>query len=263
MSYLYIKRITAALLTAFTVLSFSACNDVSDNGKSEDADTVSYEISKAGEVSKESRIESSTASSQTSSKTESSKTDTKEGKADFENISYWAKKDKDIKITAKASVENSELKYAFYFKRASNKKWNPIGEEYSGRRTASFTAKDDVDYQVKVVIRDKDKNTVGKVFKIDSKFSVLENRSKIGKTEVKKGGSLKIAARGEGGTEPYTYAYYFKHKDNERWVKIGTEFTENNSAKFKPTSADDYQLRVVVKDNNGQAAVKKFDVKVV
>ena len=94
-------------------------------------------------------------------------------------------------------------------------------------------------------------------------FYKITNNKKIKDGDLKLGKSLKIAAKCEGGKGPYTYAYYFKRKDNKKWNSIGEEFTDNTEAKFKPAAATEYQVRVVITDSNGQAAVKKFDVNAV
>lgn len=265
-------KTSAIIIFMLCLIFFTACSDSNAEMTAENSHIlISEDVSanassdhperSSDEAAKKDSEESTKAVSK--DKTSFNVLDKQTDTGNFKNFSYWAKDKKEIKIFAKASIENKDLRYAFYFRRKANKKWNPIGNEYSKRTTAGFTAADGVDYQVKVIIKDKNDKTVSKKLNIDGKFSKLTNKTKIKDGNLKLGKSLKIAAKCEGGKGPYTYAYYFKRKDNKKWNSIGEEFTDNTEAKFKPAAATEYQVRVVITDSNGQAAVKKFDVNAV
>lgn len=47
--------------------------------------------------------------------------------------------------------------------------------------------------------------------------------------------------------EVMTYTYYFKRSSNSSWKLLGQADTENTTARFKPTAAGKYDIKVVAK----------------
>ena len=92
--------------------------------------------------------------------------------------------------------------------------------------------------------------------------SDLKNNSKISTTNLTLGKKLIITGAAEKGTDPYTYAYYYKRTANTKWNKIGTEFGTAETATLKPVSAGDFDIKVIVKDAKGNTAEKTFKVSV-
>ena len=86
--------------------------------------------------------------------------------------------------------------------------------------------------------------------------AILVNDSYVENSSVAPGKSIKIIGAAKGGTAPYTFAYYFKKTVNTKWNKLGTEFGTATSAKFTPTSAGAYDIKVIVKDADGKEAEK-------
>ena len=108
--------------------------------------------------------------------------------------------------------------------------------------------------------------TSEKLFKVTAAAKVvnqLRNTSVINSNIVQIGDKVRVSASANGGTAPYTYAYYYKRTTNTRWNKLGTEFGTNSSVAFAPTAEASYDVKVIVKDSAGNTAEKLFTVDVV
>ncbi len=252
-----IIRAAAGMTALLCLLTTAACNQAAEDTAPAVMSTPSAaESASPSTASAAQKQESKQQSKQQSTVSAADKE--QQQTAAFQNLSYWTKTDTGIKIFAKASVEDKAMQYAFFFRRTTNKKWNTIGTPYSSRSTASLTLKDGVKYEIKVQIKNSSGHVEPVSFEVDNTIPLLENRTKIKYDIVETGSSTKITAKAAGGVEPYTYAFYFKRASNQRWNKLGTEFDVKNSAKFKPSSADRYQLRIIVRDHSGQAAIKEM-----
>ena len=78
----------------------------------------------------------------------------------------------------------------------------------------------------------------------------------VGSETINLGEKITVNGAVEGGTAPYTYAYYYKRSTNTKWKVLGTEFGTETTAKLKPTSAGSFDIRVVVKDSAGKTSTK-------
>ena len=91
----------------------------------------------------------------------------------------------------------------------------------------------------------------------------LVNNSTVNKTTVTAGTNVTITSSVEGGTAPYYYAYYYKRSTNTAWKTLGTEFGTNSSVAFAPTAEAYFDIKVIVKDADGNTAEKLFSVQAV
>ena len=91
----------------------------------------------------------------------------------------------------------------------------------------------------------------------------LKNTSVINSDKVQIGDKVRVSASANGGTAPYTYAYYYKRSTNTEWKTLGTEWGTNSSVAFAPTAEASYDIKVVVKDSGGHKAEKLFTVNAV
>ena len=57
-------------------------------------------------------------------------------------------------------------------------------------------------------------------------------------------------------------SYYYKRSTSETWKLIGTENTTSAAASFKPTSAGNFDLKIVVTDGDGKSIEKTFALEV-
>ena len=89
----------------------------------------------------------------------------------------------------------------------------------------------------------------------------LVNGSVISSELVQTGDKVRISGSAAGGTGSYKYAYYYKRSSNTKWRTLGTEFGTNSSVTFTPTAEADFDVKVVVRDENDTTAEKLFTVK--
>lgn len=156
----------------------------------------------------------------------------------------------------------------------------PTPEGFVSDRKITVKLTEYGEYDVKVQVMDADGNTTPDDYLMEavalerplenksytipgslvSAASDMKNTSVINSDKVQIGDKVRIAASANGGTAPYTYAYYYKRSTNASWKKLGTEWGTNTSVAFAPTAAADYDIKVAVKDSTGQIVEKTFTV---
>ena len=167
-----------------------------------------------------------------------------------------------VKITGKASGGTSPYKYAYYYKRSTNTKWNVIGTEFGTATSGSFTPTAKATYDVKVIVKDNAGDTQTKTFTVtvSADTTTLTNTSTIVSTKAQIGDDVRVTGAAKGGSGSYKYAFYFKRSVNTKWNKMGTEFGTATYATLIPTAAADYDVKVIVKDSKNVTAEKIFKV---
>ena len=166
----------------------------------------------------------------------------------------------DIRITGAAEGGRNDLgyHYDYYFKRSSNTKWNLIGsgEEKSYAVLVPGSA---AEYDIKSVVTDKEGNKAEKIFKVTAVKSLpLTNISTITAENINVGKTVTIAGRTVGGTKPCTYEFYFKRSTNTKWNKLSYGNDKHTYAKFTPTTAATYDIKVIAVDSKGARTDKRF-----
>ena len=167
----------------------------------------------------------------------------------------------DIRINGCAKGGTGKYTYAFYFKRAENSKWNKIGTEFGTKTYGITVPKAAAYYDLKVIVKDSEGNTAEKTFRAVSYASLkLTNISYLSAYDVKVGKTVTAAGRQVGGTKPFTYEFYFKRSANSKWNKLSYGNAAGTYAKFTPTAATSYDIKVVVIDSAGTKASKIMTV---
>ena len=87
------------------------------------------------------------------------------------------------------------------------------------------------------------------------------NNSTISAKTITKGNSVTLTGKATGGTEPYTYAYYYKKTTDKSW-KIAKDYSNTTSVSIKPAYATTYDVCIKVKDAKGTVVKKYFTVSV-
>ena len=159
-----------------------------------------------------------------------------------------------VRITGKASGGKAAYKYAYYFKRTVNTKWNVLGTEFSSSTSATFTPVVATDYDVKVIVKDSNNVVAIKLFKVT--VSDLLNKSTLSASSQKAGKAVTITGKGSGGKTAYKYAFYYKRTENTSWKTLGTEFSTASTATLTPSSAGTFDIKVIVKDANNSVSEK-------
>ena len=167
-----------------------------------------------------------------------------------------------VTVTGAAQGGTAPYKYAYYFKRSTNSKWNVVGTEFGSKTTATVTPTAAAVYDVKVIVKDSDGTTAEKIFQITAQ-SAPTNLSYINSEKVQIGDDIRVTGAAQGGSGGYKYAFYFKRSANTKWNKIGTEFGTATYAITVPKAAANYDMKVIVKDSAGTTAEKIFTVTVV
>ena len=167
-----------------------------------------------------------------------------------------------VKITGKATGGTTPYKFAYYYKRSTNTKWNVLGTEFGSATTATFTPTAEAKYDVKVIVKDADSETQTKTFTVtvSGDTNTLTNTSTIVSTKAQIGDDVRVTGSAKGGSGSYKYAFYFKRSTNTKWNKMGTEFGTATYTTLIPTAAAEYDVKVVVKDSKNVTAEKTFKV---
>lgn len=167
-----------------------------------------------------------------------------------------------IILTGAANGGTAPYSYAYYYKKCQASKWTVIGTEFGTAETAAVTLRNKGDYIFRVVTRDAN-GQVAKIFGVeitDTPECKLTNKSTISAGSVSVNTTVSINGAAVGGTAPYRYAFYYKRRTSKTWNVLADEFGTSQTASFKPRSAGEYNIRVVVKDEAGDTAEKEFDL---
>ena len=95
----------------------------------------------------------------------------------------------------------------------------------------------------------------------EEELQPLVNNSTISKTEIKLGEKLKIRAVAEGGAGDYQYEVYYKKANSAKWSRVH-DYSYLYAFNITPATATQYEVRINVKDKNGEVETKilTFDV---
>ena len=165
-----------------------------------------------------------------------------------------------LKITGKATGGTAPYQYAYYYS-ADGTNYTTISG-YTKTATASVKLPKVGTYKIKTIVKDYTGKTVTKILTVTSKYATgktLTNTSTISSTNlVDKGTTVKAKASASGGTQPYTYAYYYR-LGSGAWQTIKT-FSTTASASVKLTEKGVYTIKITVKDFAGKTADKTYSV---
>ena len=164
-----------------------------------------------------------------------------------------------LRLTASASGGSGDYQYAFYCRKAETKGWYII-KLYGSENEASYSPSDAAEYDVLLCVKDSAGTVSKKSFRV-TVAPALTNRSSVSSQTVTKGGSVRLSGAADGGTEHYSYAFYFRKAETAKWKTIRA-YSQVTTAEFKPATAGSYELLVRVKDSSGTTEGKIFPVTV-
>ena len=164
-----------------------------------------------------------------------------------------------LTVTGAAQGGSDPYTYSYYVKNVNDKEWTVIHENvYTAATVSARTAGS---YEVKVIVTDSRGKTAEKILGFTAKNNTrMINTSVINSNIVQVGDKVRLAASANGGTAPYKFAYYYKRSSNNNWKVLGTEFGTNSSVAFAPTAEADYDVKIIVKDADGETSEKTFTV---
>ena len=176
--------------------------------------------------------------------------------------SYVAQIGDTIKIKGSAANNTGDVTYSYYFKRAINTRWIAIGDKDTTSTVANLVPKGAAEYDIKVVAKDSTGETAEKIMKLSvSETMDFTNVSDINVGDTSEvGKTIIISGRSVGGGAPVTYQYYFKRSTNTSWKNLKAANKSGSYAKFAPTAAATYEIKVVATNKDGVVSEKYFTV---
>lgn len=159
-----------------------------------------------------------------------------------------------ITINGKAEGGTEGYTYQFYYKQSSAASWKAITATGT---SAQFTALSAGSYDLKSVVTTSDGKSEEKTFTVTIK-KPLENTSAVSAEKCIVGEKVTMNGSAANGMGGYLYAFYYKKAADTKWTVIGSAFSKAVSADFTPAEAGTYQLKVIVKDSEGNKAEKEY-----
>lgn len=164
-------------------------------------------------------------------------------------------------VTLKASAKGGAggYQYAFYYKRSNHTSYSCI-QEFGEANSVAITPASSLDYDVLIKVRDAKGTTVNKSLVLHV-LPALKNNSKISKTTIIKGESVTLTGAASGGSEGFTYAYYYRRALGTKWT-TAKAYSSSTSVDIKPATASDYIVRICAKDSMGHVDKKDIELHV-
>ena len=168
-----------------------------------------------------------------------------------------------VRITGNASGGSGSYKYAFYFKRSANSKWNKIGTEFGKKTYGTLNPLAAASYDLKCIVKD---TSTGKTAQSVFTVTIVESMALTNISYINKGESVPVkttitlSGRTVGGKQGITFQYFFKRTANSKWNRVSPANAVGSYAKFTATAAASFDLRIVAIDANGTIAAKTFTV---
>ena len=167
-----------------------------------------------------------------------------------------------VTLKGAASGGAGSYKYAFQYKKSSSSSWNTIGTAYGTAVSATLKPGSSGTFDVRVLVKDSAGTISSKSFTLKVTASTLANNSTISSTSINLGQSVTLKGAASGGSGSFKYAFQYKRASSSSWNTVGTAYGTATTASFTPSSADSYNVRVIVKDSTGATASKSFSLKV-
>ena len=160
-----------------------------------------------------------------------------------------------VSVTCSAKGGTAPYVYGVYYKKLSTEKWS-TAQSYKDNTSVTFKPGAAVTYNVCVKVKDS-KGKIEKKYFTVKVTKPLENKSIIDAETIKKGESVKVTGRANGGIAPYTYGVYYRKASSETWTTVQS-YKSNAIVKITPTAAVEYDICVKVKDSAGKIEKKYF-----
>lgn len=162
--------------------------------------------------------------------------------------------DTDIYLTAAGIGGTAPYQYKFYYRLGTEEK---VIRDYLATETATFKPAAPGIYTLFVDIKDKNGNIVSRNI---SDYTVFSNPTISSFITDKPSGQgtntdITLTAVGVGGVAPYTYKFYYRIGTTNTFIQ---DFSELNTAIFKPQAVGTYTLYVEMKDANEKAVTSSI-----
>jgi len=163
-------------------------------------------------------------------------------------------------FTVNGSATGGSGQYLYqYLYRISATNWS-VYEDYSKNAEIDFVPETSATYEIMVRVKDSNGITADSAIFTVEVENTFKNTSTISAKSVILGEEVVMYGSAVGGIGNYTYAYYYKQADADKWGGYG--FSSAKSKSFKPIKETTYNICIKVKDSSGTIDVKYLDVDV-
>ncbi len=162
-----------------------------------------------------------------------------------------------VTMTANSSGGLGNVQYAYYYKRSTASTWSTV-KAYSTSTSVQFKPTAVCSYDLMIKVKDEGGTVEKKYFTLNS-YHTFYNRSRVSSEKIYTGEYVKLYGVGAGGSENYTYAYYYKKPGESEWVCV-SDFCKTSIIKLTPDEVGDYEICIKVKDDTGTVLEKYFTV---
>ena len=163
-------------------------------------------------------------------------------------------------IKASASGGAGNYTYTYYYKRTANTKWERAGSADTTSNTATIKPLAATSYDVKVVVKDKDKNKAEKNMSFEVCKPVV-NYSNISETSLVFGDDVNVTLGASGGTGKYIYEINVLKPSGSSYVNV-KKYGSAETYKYHPWESGTYKLQINAKDSAGNVNAKYLSFKV-
>ena len=164
-----------------------------------------------------------------------------------------------VNIRCASQGGTGTVTYAVYYKKSTSSTWTKA-RGYSTSQTASVTPGGTGTYQIRVKAKDAAGQIVNKDFTLQV-TAPLQNTSTLSSDSVTLGEKIKIRCLAAGGTAPYEYAVFYKKSTSQKWTTLH-DYSTVNVMMLKPGVAMNYDIRVDIRDSQGQIASRTYTLSV-
>ncbi len=163
-----------------------------------------------------------------------------------------------VTIRGLAKYGYGEYRFAFYYCKSGTSEWNVIGTEFMDENTAKI-ALDRGTYKIAAVVLDSTNKPVSKTFTLRV-TDKLYNRSTLRMSRLYTGGSAEIRGKAAGGSGSYTFGYFYRRADTEKWYELKPSVEGTERVLFAPKAAARFEIKVVATDSKGTVSEKYFNL---
>lgn len=181
----------------------------------------------------------------------------------------------EITLTAKASGDTDGLQYKFEFEK--NDGGRELIKDFNASNTATWSPTEEGEYKLYSCIKDKVGESIEKVTSITIKNNIKETSSTVKENAWQHDGitlnkpspqklnseiNLKTEVSGDTTGLQYKFVWMRENWDEGNWGVI-RDFTDSNTAMWKPTQAGNYTIYADIKEPDGKTETKTVDYKIV
>ena len=172
----------------------------------------------------------------------------------------WTVQYKPVRVYFKSENAVGTPEYKLSAKLSSDKNYTLL-QDYTATGYYDFSPARSGTYELRIVAKGADGNyqIVYKTLVVEA--STFKATTKVSVTEVAVNTAVTLSASATGGTENYSYAFYYQESGSSSWVAI-KGYSATKKGTFKPTKVGAYKLCIKVKDSNGSEIKKYYDLKV-